>query len=407
MSITFRQTTLDNGLTIIAEIDPAAHTAAAGFFVKAGTRDESLPDMGVSHFLEHMMFKGSAKRSADDVNRDFDDLGASYNAYTSHELTCFYGSVLPEHLPALVDVLGDILRPALRDEDFNAEKKVILEEIAMYRDHPFWVLYEAATERYYGEHALGYRVLGTDQSIAELKLDQMRRYFDTRYSADNTVLALAGRVDFDAIVKQISAQCGSWARTGARRDANRPRTRPDELLVRDAKVTRGYLLMLTPGPASHEEDRYAAMLLSRVLGDADNSRLHWALVEPGIAEEAQASYEPRDGCGDFYVYASGDPERLPEIRRVIEREIENLIESLQPDDLERLRNTLATSVTLAGERPSGRMQRLGRYWTYLGTYMTLEDELARIQKLTLDDLRAAARRYPLKPTVVAQLLPAE
>ncbi len=405
MSITFREAELDNGLKIIAEVDPGAHTAAAGFFVKAGTRDEVLTDMGVSHFLEHMMFKGTAKRSADNVNRDFDDLGASYNAYTSHEMTCFYGSVLPEKLSPFVTVLSDILRPALREEDFTAEKKVILEEIAMYRDHPFWTLYETATEKYYGNHALGYRVLGTDQSVTDMPIDRMRTYFDARYSADNTVLALAGQLDFDVLVAQITEQCGTWERTGASRDVAAPETHADTLIIRDAKVTRGYILMLCPGPSSQDEDRYAAMLLARVLGDADNSRLHWALVEPGIAEEAQASYEPRDGCGDYYVYASGDPERLPEIQRGINCEIEGLIDSLQSDDLERLRNTLATSVTLAGERPGGRMQRLGRYWTYLNQYMTLEDELAQIQGLTLDDLRAVAKRFPLKPRMIAQLLP--
>ncbi|MCA9294403.1 MAG: insulinase family protein [Phycisphaerales bacterium] len=406
MSLTFRETELDNGLRIIAEVEPTAHTAAAGFFVKAGTRDEALQDMGVSHFLEHMMFKGSSRRSADEVNRDFDDLGANYNAYTSHEMTCFYGSVLPEHLPPLVEILGDILRPALRDADFNAEKKVILEEIAMYRDHPFWTLYESAIAEYYGEHALGYRVLGTDESITTMPIERMRTYFDTRYSPDNTVIALAGKMDFDAVVGQIAQQCGHWTRTGARRAAPRPATNLGELSLRDAKVTRGYLLMLAPAPAAQDEDRYAAMLLSRVLGDADNSRLHWALVEGGIAEEAQAAYEPRDGCGDYYIYASGDPERLPEIREVIRREVAGLVDSLKQDDLERLCNTLATSVTLAGERPGGRMQRLGRYWTYLGKYMTLEEELAQIQGLTLDDLRAVAQRFPLTPHLIAQLLPA-
>ena len=137
-----RSATLSNGLVILGEVDAAAHTAAAGFFVRTGARDEPTPLMGVSHFLEHMMFKGSDRRTAFQVNEDFDRIGASHNAFTSGEMTCFHAHVLPEHLPAAVDMLADILRPALRQADFDEEKGVILEEIAMYEDNPFMALYE-------------------------------------------------------------------------------------------------------------------------------------------------------------------------------------------------------------------------------------------------------------------------
>ena len=142
MSVTFRKTTLDNGLTIIAEVDPNAYTTAAGFWISTGARDEEPSQMGVSHFLEHMMFKGSDNRSAEQVNRDFDDLGAINNAFTSAEMTAYWIHLLPEHLGRGISVLADILRPALRQSDFDSEKQVILEEIAMYEDQPFWVLYE-------------------------------------------------------------------------------------------------------------------------------------------------------------------------------------------------------------------------------------------------------------------------
>jgi len=196
MPITFEHATLDNGLTIIAEVDPDAHTSAAGFFVKTGARDEASEVMGVSHFLEHMMFKGTLKRSADDVNREFDEIGASFNAYTSHEMTVFYASVLPERLDTAVDILSDIMRPALREEDFSTEKNVILEEIAMYKDSPFWVLYEQVMQEHYEPHPLAHRVLGTGDTVTNLQRDQMKTYFDHRYSADNTAVALAGNLDF-------------------------------------------------------------------------------------------------------------------------------------------------------------------------------------------------------------------
>ena len=164
--------------------------------------------------------------------------------------------------------------------------------------------------------------------------------------------------------------------------------------------------MITPGPSSTDPRRYAASMLGQVLGGGDNSRLHWALVEPGTAEEAVAAYDPRDGCGDYYVYASCDPERADEVWSVVEAQIDGLVASLKPDDLERLRNKLATSVTLAGERPAGRMQRLGRLWTYERAYRPLEEELTAINAVTLDDLRAVYAAFPFRPRTVGRMLPA-
>jgi len=405
MPVTFQHTTLANGLTIIAEADPDAHTAACGFFVRTGARDERASVMGVSHFLEHMMFKGTARRSAEAVNREFDEIGASYNAFTTSEMTAFHASTLPDYLPRAMDILGDILRPALRQEDFDTEKNVILEEIAMYKDNPFFVLYERAMEEYYGRHPLGYRVLGTEQTVGGLERDQMRAYFDDRYSADNTVVALAGRVDFDKAARQVAELCGSWRRTGAVRDAAAPAANETRFTIHDDKATRAYMLALTPGPSMQDERRYAAMMLARVLGDSDNSRLHWALIEPGLAEQAQAAFDPHDGVGQFFFFASGDPDRADEIWSVVEREADGLVASFTGEDLERLRNVLATSVTLAGERPGGRMQRIGRLWPYLGRYMTLEQELGRINAVTLDDLRAVAHAFPFRPRTVGWMLP--
>ncbi|MGE3109932.1 MAG: M16 family metallopeptidase [Phycisphaerales bacterium] len=407
MAVTFERATLPNGLTIIAEIDPTAHSAAVGFFVKTGARDEDSRVMGVSHFLEHMMFKGTAKRTSEQLNRDFDRIGAKNNAYTSHEMTCFHAQVIPERLDAAIEILADMLRPALREEDFSTEKGVILEEIAMYQDNPFWVLYEQAMDEYYSPHPLGHRVLGTADTIAALTAQQMREYFENRYSADNTVVALAGRLDFDRVVTQIESLCGYWQRTNSRRDLGRVTPRARDFQQRDAKVNRGYVIAIAPAPSSSDPRRYAASLAAEVLGGSDNSRLHWALIETGLAEEAQAAYDPRDATGDFLAFASGDPDRLDEIQQVMFREIASLGETLAEDDLAKIRSKMVTSVTVGGERPSGRMQRLGRMWTYLAQYTTLEEELARISAVTVADIRAMLRDFGggFHPRTVGVLLP--
>lgn len=405
MPITFQQRLLPCGLTVIAETDPDANTAAAGFFVKTGARDEAKELMGVSHFLEHMMFKGTGDMTAEELNRRFDQMGARNNAYTSAELTCFHAQVLPERLPEALDLLARMMRPALRDADFQTERGVILEEIAMYKDNPFWVLYEAALEQYYGPHPMSHRVLGTTESISALQRDQMAGYFDQRYSADNTVVALAGALDFDASCTRIQELCAAWKCTGARRDPHQPKPFTGRVELTDSKVTRGYYLALSPAPAIDDPRRYAAALLAQLLGASDNSRLHWALIETGLAEEAQAAYDAHDGVGDYFVFASGDPDRLDEIEAVIARETAALLPAITADDVERIRTKIRTAATISGERPNDRMQRLGRMWTYLGKYAPLEEELDRLAKVTLDELHAVAADFPLTPVTTGRLAP--
>src|ERR687890_2013671 len=176
MPLTFPYKQLPNGLDVIAEVNPDSHSTALGLFVKTGSRDESMDVNGVSHFLEHMMFKGSEKYSWEDVNRIFDEIGARYNAFTSQEMTAYYANVLPEFTERAIEHLAHLLRPALRDEDFTTEKKVILEEIAMYLDDPGHRLYETLMEVHFGNHPLSMSVLGPSEAITKLERDQMAGY---------------------------------------------------------------------------------------------------------------------------------------------------------------------------------------------------------------------------------------
>src|SRR3954465_2114286 len=197
----FHHTVLDNGLHVIAELNDQARSVASGFFVKAGSRDELAEVAGVSHFLEHMVFKGTPRRDALTVNRDFDRVGAKHNAQTSEEDTFYHVTCLPEYLPQAFDVLSDILRPNLTEEDFDTEKQVIIEEIRMYLDNPMSVAYEAAKTAHFGAHPLGNSILGTVASITAMTADQMRDYFARRYSPANIVLAFAGKADWDPLVE--------------------------------------------------------------------------------------------------------------------------------------------------------------------------------------------------------------
>jgi predicted Zn-dependent peptidase len=405
MSVEFKRTTLPNGLEVIAEIDASAHTTAVGFFVKTGARDEDRSVMGVSHFLEHMMFKGTETRTAAEVDRDFDDIGADHNAFTTGEITAFWAHALPEHLPKATEVLADILRPALRQKDFDDEKSVILEEIAMYEDQPFWVLYERTMETYYRSHPLGHRVLGTRDTVGAMARGQMLEYFDLRYSADNTTVALAGRFDFDAMVDRIADACGGWKPTGARRQYPAAAPTAEEFTLRSETVSRHYGICIAPAPPIQDGRRYASATLAQILGDADGSRLYWALVETGLAEEARAQYDGHDGVGAFLVYFACSPDDAGKVGQVVGEQIDALGDSLTEDDLTRVKSKIATAATLQGELPAGRMHRLGRLWTYTGEYRSLEKEIERINAVTLEDLRAVYREFPFRPRVTGHLRP--
>ncbi len=405
MSLEFRKATLDNGLTVIAEVNPDAHTAAIGYFVKAGARDEEKVVMGVSHFLEHMMFKGTARRSADDVNREFDEMGANYNAFTSHEMTVYYAHVLPEFLPRATDLLGDMLRPALRSEDFEMERNVILEEIGMYDDRPQWRLQDTMLETYFQDHPLAYRVLGTKETIAALKAEQMRGYFDERYGANSITVAAAGKLDFDALVKDIQAIAGQWPKALRQRQYDKPQIIFNERSLTDAKLSRHYMAAICPAPAAQDPQRYAAMILTDVLGDSDGSRLYWALIEPGLADEASFSYDPQDNFGGYIAFASCDPDRAGEVEAKLLSVLDEYAGSIDADEVQRAKNKMATNLTLHGERPSGRMNSLGGTWTYLGKYLPLGEELERIMAVTPDDIAALLREKPLTQRAIVHLGP--
>ena len=208
----FQQRQLDNGLTIIGECNDQAYSTSLAFFVRTGSRDETPEVAGVSHFLEHMVFKGTPRRSAADVNRELDELGSHSNAFTSEEQTVYYATVLPEYQNEVVDLLSDIMRPSLREEDFEMEKQVIIEEIYKYEDQPPFGAHEKCMEAYFGDHPLANNVLGTVESVGEMTPMGMRGYFESRYSPGNITLAACGNVDFEKLVAQAELH---WRRVAA------------------------------------------------------------------------------------------------------------------------------------------------------------------------------------------------
>src|SRR3982751_4810211 len=387
MPLTFHHKQLSNGLDVIAEINPDSHSFAAGLFVKTGARDEEVNVNGVSHFLEHMMFKGSSKYTWEDVNRIFDEMGARYNAFTSQEMTAYYANVLPEFTEKAVEPLSHLLRPALRESDFTTEKNVILEEIAMYLDDPGHRLYEKLMEEHFGEHPLAMSVLGSADSIKKLERDEMAAYFARRYGPGNMVLSVTGRLDFDEVVKLADRYMGDWPHVDVARQQPPQMYKPHRIPLTDPKLNRQYTMGMTPGPSAQDDRRFAARVLSDVIGDADGSRFYWALVDNAIADEADFGFYPHDGCGSFYIALTTAPERTEQALAIAMKELEKVKSDLKDDEVERAKNKIASSLVLSGEVPIGRMRSLGGQWMYNKEYRSLEKDMTTLMAVTTESMR--------------------
>lgn len=274
----------------------------------------------------------------------------------------------------------------------------------MYEDQPFWVLYEHAMAHFYGDHPLAHRVLGTRETVEDLQRDRMLEYFQTRYSSDNTTLAIAGAVDFDALIKLISDVCGDWNATKPVRAHPKIEHTRERTTLELPSLTQAYLLMLSEAPPAQSNDRYAAGMLAHTLGGPEGSRLYWSLVETGIAEEAQSSYDGRDGTGEFATWAVCTPDSVAKVEDVIHTEIDSLSGNLEQDDIDRARARIATAAAVASEKPVGRMNRMATTWLRRQEYLSIENEMKRIDAISVEDVRRCAEQYPLRPSVVSVAL---
>jgi predicted Zn-dependent peptidase len=402
----FRQHTLDNGLEIVAETSPDAYSAAYGFFVRTGARDETDEISGVSHFLEHMVFKGSPNRSAAEVNRDLDDLSAGSNAYTSEEQTVYYATILPEDQEEMVELLADMMRPALRQDDFDTEKQVILEEIAKYDDQPPYGAHEKCMAAFFGDHPLGKSILGTPASVGGLKRDQMLGYFEQRYSPKNMVLAAAGNVDFDSLILQAQNYCGRWGMFEAPRTTPTSQPRHEFKVIHKPLAVQEYVVQLAAGPAANDPDRYAARLLTTVIGDDSGSRLFWELVDTGQAESASIGTQEYQGAGVYLTWLACLPDLAAEnLQRIAEIIQEAEAEGVTEEELEQAKNKVCAQIVLHSERPTNRLFSVGNAWIQRRQYKTVREAVDAYRGVTLSDIERVIKRFPLSRTATVAVGP--
>jgi predicted Zn-dependent peptidase len=358
------------------------------------------------------MFKGTSGRTAEDVNRELDELGGNSNAYTSEEQTVYYATVLPKFQHRIVDLLTDMLSPVLDENEFETERNVILEEIAKYEDQPPFGAFERAMEVYFSPRGLGRRVLGTAESIRAMTAAAMRDYFNTRYRPERIVLAAAGNVDFDALVDQADRQTESWAKRQAANGlpADDLSRLPEgielskQVAIPDAH--QAYSIMIGDGPSSDSKDRHAARLLATILGDEGGSRFFWELIDTGRAEVATCWPQEFSDCGAWFTYLVCAPEDLSLNREFLGQIVQRLVdEGVRPEELSQAINKTTAGYIMQSERPGNRLFSLGGRYLLYNNYMSLDESLDQIRAVDQAQVADVAKRYlneqPLEIRAVA------
>ena len=402
----FKKKTLNNGLTIIGEVNESAQTAAVGFFCKTGSRDETAAISGVSHFLEHMMFKGTEEMTALEVNEAFDHLGAKFNAFTSEENTVYYSAVLPEYLQEVTALWSKLMRPSLRDDDFSIEKNVIKEEIAMYQDLPQFDVMDKCRSLHFKSHPCGNSVLGTNESIDALKAEQMREYFSRRYAPNNMVVACCGKFDFDELAGLVESKCGNWSKSDAVREISDFQGSADKKKeVKDSLVC-DHICLLSGGVSMQDERKYAGSLLSMIVGDQTGSRYFWELVDKALAEVAAMHYETMDGTGAVYSYFRCGPDKSEKVMEVVDSIFADLEEKgITEEELQKAKNKVLSAITIKSEQPMGRLTNLGLNWVYTEKYRSVEDDVEAIKAVNVNEVNELIKTFPLKKYTQMNLSP--
>ena len=401
----YRQHKLDNGLTVLAECNPAAHFSAFGYFVRTGARDETSEIGGVSHFLEHMVFKGTPNRSADQVNLELDEMGSSSNARTGEESTIYHAAVLPEFQTPMVDLLSDIMRPSLREEDFETEKQVIIEEILMYADQPPYGGYERLMAEFFAGHPLEQSVLGTVDTVGSLTADQMKIYFDQQYSPGNICFAASGKVDFDRLVEDLDRNCGQWKPFQVSRSLDEAKPNHGVHTIHRDNSAQQYILQMARGPASNDPRRFASRVAMTILGDDAGSRMYWEFLDSGRAESAGVGPCEYLGSGGVMTFLCCDPnsaqdnfERLQSVQREIQS-------GATQRELDMAKRKIASQIVLGSEATEARMFSIGSQWLTGFEYKTPEEIAAFYENVTLDEVNAVLEEFPLDQNTTVSIGP--
>ncbi|MCL1594009.1 MAG: insulinase family protein [Actinomycetia bacterium] len=399
-------TTLPNGLRIIAEHMPSIRSASIGCWVDTGSRDEDPVEAGASHFLEHLLFKGSEDWSARRIAETFDGIGARHNAFTSKEYTCFWTRTRDADIPIGIEVLGEMLqRPSFRQEEIDSERNVVLEEINMNEDDPTDVAHEQFIEAIWESHPLSPPILGTPESINAMSRDTIAEYWGKRYTPESTVIAVAGNLP-DNMIEMLTDAFGSWEGGGVDREAVTPIVE-SRARVRTKDTEQAHLIFGSPSIVRDDDRRFALTLADHVLGGGMSSRLFREIRETrGLAYAVHSFRMPFLDAGASAVYVGTTPSQTDEVLRIVRDEIEKVInDGITEEELERAKGNIKGSLALGLEDANSRMTRLGRTELTGMEHLTVDETVERIAAIDNEDIKAAAKVAYSGPYVLGAVGP--
>lgn len=391
----YQKSILPNGVRVITEELPHFHSVAVGFWLMAGSRDERREEQGLSHFLEHMAFKGTPRRDALAVAREADQLGGSLNAFTTKENTCFHARVLAEHLPRAVDLLSDlVLNPLYRAEDLERERQVILEEIAAQEDDPEELVQVQFARHFWKDNPFGWPILGEMEQVARFRREDLLAYRQAAYRPERMVVAAAGRLHHQELVDLVGPVLESFTNGTPARDRVPVDTHPGVFLFpRDLEQV--HVCLGTRGPAARDPRRFAATVLNVILGGNMSSRLFQVVREKlGLAYSIYSSLSFFSDTGVLEVCAGVNPQNLPSLLDAVAGELKKLkAEPVPPAELQAAQDYLKGSILLHAEDLEQRMLRLAKNEINFGHYIPLEEVIQGLQRVTPEDIQTLAQEF--------------
>jgi predicted Zn-dependent peptidase len=418
---TVRKTVLPGGLRVVTEFLPAVRSVALGIWVGVGSRDEDVSHAGATHYLEHLLFKGTKKRTALDISAEMDAVGGEMNAFTAKEYTCYYARVLDADLPLAIDVLSDMVTSSLVSaKDVDAERGVVLEEIAMNEDDPGDSVHEAFTTQLFGDTPLGRPILGTVESINAITREQIHEHYVARYTPPHLVIAAAGNLDHDAVVAGVRAAFGHVLPDFAGATPAAPRLRGSGGLwdgygpaagtgvkLVSRSIEQANLVLGCEGLARTDDRRFTLAVLNAALGGGMSSRLFQEIREKrGLAYSVYSFASQHADTGMWGIYAGCLPSKADEVLSICAAEVAKVVaEGFSDAELERGKGQVRGGIVLGLEDPSSRMTRLGKSELVYSSLEPVDDVLAAIDRVTHDDIRAIAAEVLTRPKALAVVGP--
>ncbi len=398
---------LPNGIRIVTEAMPYVRSVSLGIWIGSGSRVEQGPENGLSHFIEHMVFKGTKHWSSEEIARSVDSVGGGLDAFTSKELVSFNTKVMDEHLPVAFEVISDlVLNPLFRAEDIEKEKSVILEEIKMEADQPEFVLHEAFIGNFWKGHGLGKPILGTKETVKKFEREMLLDFYDRVYSPKNILITAAGNLDHDDVVKLVRDKFSDLRERGSVPVDKSPKTYAPLILKKKESLEQVHIAMGVPAyPLAHEL-RFPLYILNTVLGGGMSSRLFQNIREKqGLAYAVYSELNLFSDTGCFTVYAGTAVETAKQVVNCVMKEFRQLKEEfIGEDELRRAKDHLKGSLMLSLESTSSRMSNLARQELYFDRFMSLDEMLDSIESVTREEVQMIAQEFFRTESVALAML---